>query len=156
MQLRTTTLSTTNIFHIIDSIANYISVTSTRHYQKFGITTNFQTNINNLKSWISARLNWLDANMPGNCWNMEVTDASLENSFSVYPNPCSEIFHVLHYSSKIRGIELYNVFGERILKTTPHPSHDLSVDISNQPNGLYLLHILTQNVRVMKKIIVSK
>lgn len=162
IQLRTTTLSTANIYNIIDSIKNYISTASVRHYQKFGITTNFQTNVNDLKSWISARLAWLDANMPGNCWNMNVSDTSLENYFSVYPNPTQGKFQVSSLRAGQAGlksqpsrVELYNTMGELIFSSTIRPPDHwtITVDISNQPNGVYLLKVETENTVFTKKIV---
>ena len=82
-QLRASTFSTANIYHIMDSVANYVSLASTSYYSQFSLTQNYQTEVNNLKTWIGNRLAWLDAHMPGNCWNTGV-DAEFQSESILY------------------------------------------------------------------------
>jgi hypothetical protein len=155
MQLRATTFSNAHIFYLMDSIASYISTASTRHYQKFSIAGTLQNYEDSLKNWITARMAWLDANMPGNCWNMDVADVSLENSFSVYPNPTRGILNVSINRYEDAQVILYNMYGERIYQH-PCSSTYQTIDLSSQPNGMYFIHILTKNEEISKKILVNR
>ncbi|TAL60312.1 MAG: T9SS type A sorting domain-containing protein [Bacteroidetes bacterium] len=138
-QLRSTTLSTANIYHIMDSVANYVSPASTRHYSQFNLTLNYQTEVNNLKTWIGKRLAWMDANMPGNCWNTGTSESSrFENSVSVYPNPSFGKYNVQSLISKIQKIEVSDIFGRHI-QSLPVKGEVAAIDISSHPRGVYFL-----------------
>jgi len=139
MQMRSTVLSNANIFHIMDSLTGYISTASTRHYSQFSMTQNFQTEVTALKTWIGKRLTWMDAHMPGNCWNTGVgNEAALENSISVYPNPTSGIFNLMSGTYSIYQIEVQDIFG-RTVQRISSDQKITSVDISSQPQGIYFL-----------------
>ena len=148
MYLRSTVLDTTNIFHIMDSISGYISTASVRHFSQFTINTTLKVEVDSLKLWIAARLAWMDANMPGNCWNLGTTEEkNFENSFSIYPNPVSENMNVDFYlgTEKNIRIELLDAVGRKmqtIKETTFLPgSHTLSLNLKNYSPGLYLLQV---------------
>lgn len=77
---RTTLLDTTRIFHVIDSIGSRVQHAQVRHFQKWPIlgisgpapevnpaATSYAAELDTLKAWITRRLVWLDANMPGLC-----------------------------------------------------------------------------------------
>lgn len=156
IQLRSSTFSIANIFHIIDSIAGYISAASARHYQKFNITTNFQTNVNALKTWIAARLAWLDSNMPGNCWNLASDDIVHENSITVFPNPSNGKFTVrLYPEARTAMAEVYDIHGKKYISSGFEKGTCL-LDISHAPEGIYLIRIASENRFFSKKIIISR
>jgi len=150
-QLRSTTLSTANIFNVMDSIANYVSTASTRHYLQFGIVANYQYQVDSLKIWINNRLAWLDANMPGNCWNMNVTDESFENSFSVYPNPSSGMYNVQSTMYNVKA-EVTDLMGRKI-QTINLERGTTNLNLSNQPEGVYFLKISSESSVFTKKIV---
>ena len=76
--LRQTVLSTAAIHAFIDSTVNMINEAQARHFVKWPIlgvytwpnptpyATTYAGEITALKNWIQNRMNWLDANMPGN------------------------------------------------------------------------------------------
>ncbi len=151
-QLRSTTFSTTHIFNVMDSLANYISTASTRHYTKFGIAGNLQTEVNNLKTWITARLAWLDANMPGTCWGASAGDVSaFENSIHIYPSPTNGEFSVVGGGFRLEKVEVCDMLGNRIAHLTPNSQH-CTMDISENAPGIYFLRISSGSSSVTKKI----
>ena len=158
-QLRATTLSTANIFHIMDSINTYISTASTRHYQKFSIAGNLQTEVNTMKTWISARLAWMDAHMPGKCWDVNVQESSFENSLNVYPNPSSGEINIdfLLGSDKNVNMELFDAVGKKINISVENKFHSgnnsLKFDMRTYPSGIYLLKVKSDNSVLTKKIV---
>lgn len=153
IQLRSTTLSTSHIFYLMDSITNYISNASTRHYQKFGIASTLQVEVDSLKDWITARLAWMDANMPGNCWNPGVDESAFENSFSVYPNPATGKFTVQSSEFNINMIEVYDIVGACIYQSTSQPANQSTINLSGLSEGIYFLKIKSENSVFTKKII---
>lgn len=97
---RTTVLDTTHIFHYIDSIAARVQNAQVRHFQKWPILgvdgfapdvgpvpTTYAAEIAALKDWITLRLAWLDANIPGECLNVGVAEASGAPELRCFPNP---------------------------------------------------------------------
>ncbi|MBK7816824.1 MAG: CotH kinase family protein [Sphingobacteriaceae bacterium] len=90
-QLRSTTLDTTHIFKIIDSIKTYVSDASVRHFLRFDINTNLQIQCDTLKWWLKKRLAWLDSKMPGLCTTIGLSEKK-----------CSKI-HCRHIQIQRRG-----------------------------------------------------
>ena len=71
------------------------------------------------------------------------------NDIRVYPNPTGGIFVV--EGNTLQGIELYNLQGKKLFEEN-HLNH-FEVDLSGQPEGIYLLRVLTSDQYVWKKII---
>ena len=113
------------------------------------IPMTYQAEIDRLKQWIGNRINWLDANMPGNCFPVSVPENNSQEGISIFPNPSSGMFTI---DSKVDygEISIYNVLGERvfeILNIKPHTPDQ--IDLSDQPSGIYFYEV--KNVqRIMK------
>ncbi len=76
--LRQTTLSNKYLMNYIDSVALMLDQSQQRNFQRWQILgtyvwpnkyifNTYAEEINYLKGWLIARLQWLDKNMPGNC-----------------------------------------------------------------------------------------
>ncbi len=64
---------------------------------------------------------------------------------NVFPNPNNGVFTL--QSSVVSGqssVEVYNVLGEKIYSQSSTLNSQFSINISNQPNGVYLYRITTQ------------
>jgi CotH protein/type IX secretion system substrate protein len=99
-QLRTTSLSEARFTILIDSVVNLVNEARQRHFQRWPIlgqyiwpnpqpiATSYDAEISFLKSWISERLKWIDANIPntGPCYDYPVgiTGTII---VSINPNP---------------------------------------------------------------------
>jgi hypothetical protein len=160
LQLRSTVLDTANIFHIIDSVRNYVGQAQVRHYQQYGFTNNYQSEVDSLKWWVCTRLAGMDANMPGNCWNVGVPNGtSFENSFTIYPNPsASEVNVGFNFGSeKNLKIELYDAIGTCVKKLDEtrfySGSNSVKINLSGYPEGIYFLKITSQTDVFTGKII---
>jgi hypothetical protein len=75
---------------------------------------------------------------------------TVNNSINVYPNPSSGIFNIK--SILLSGqylLEVYNILGEKVYSNSDQllaVSHQLiSIDLSSQPNGVYLYRILSDD-----------
>ena len=114
LTLRSTVLDTTRLFNEIDSVSNYISAAATRHFTRWNLLGTQQGDADTLKMWLRNRIAWMDANMPGYCWNLsteEVGDDELQAE--VYPNPFSDELIVSGMQSKAE-MQLFNVMGKKI------------------------------------------
>lgn len=78
-----------------------------------------------------------------------------ESNIAVFPNPTNGIFVVTNTSYKISCIEAYNVLGECILQQMG-TFINFQIDLSNKPNGIYILKIKTEKGILSKKLIISK
>ncbi len=98
--MRQSALSIDHFNHIIDSIATLTNEARQRHFQRWPILgqyiwpnaqpipTSYEGEIIALKNWLTARLQWIDYNIPnaGACENWQ--DFATEDMLAtVYPNP---------------------------------------------------------------------
>ncbi len=117
------------------------------------IPQTYDGEINSMKNWIQDRLEWMDANMVGNC-DEDITSTKIvlsEHNFSFTPNPA------------IDNILLYNLNGERILIhdvngrkqiTTPIDESKKYIDISNLSSGIYFITVESAGNRMTQKLII--
>lgn len=98
-------------------------------------------------------------------YSVTITSTTGINGNSIYPNIVT-IFPSPSYGKftiEIDGeqvpmgeFEIYNVLGEKVYQSVILSSHNnLAVDISGQPNGIYLLKIYAGNKKFIEKIIVQ-
>lgn len=99
-ELRNTTLSLNHLNHIIDSVVSLTAEARQRHFQQWPtlgqyvwpnpqpIAGTYQGEIQTLKTWLAARLDWLDKNIPntGTCIDYP-TGMAASYFISSFPNP---------------------------------------------------------------------
>ncbi|MDQ3109548.1 MAG: CotH kinase family protein [Bacteroidota bacterium] len=157
---RSTVLDTAHIFHIIDSIADYIRPAAVRQYDEYNFTETFQGQVDTLKWWIANRITWMDANMPGNCWNLSVSESQLpEEMFTVYPNPAGgELYIGFNFPANEKiSIEIIDPFGKKVenipTKNYASGENKITIGLSGLSSGVYFIHIVTESGSVTKRII---
>ncbi len=77
----------------------------------------------------------------------------------IYPNPCkNNKITVDHQSKEISEIRLTNITGKQVfLKKYDFPKPKIQVQLTNIPNGIYLVQIKTsENQVTVKRLMVSK
>ena len=89
---------------------------------------------------------------------VNVSSIDLENSFLIYPNPTTGAFTIkneipIAIGIKIKNVEIYNLFGERIYDSYKINS---SIDLSAQSNGIYLIKIESDKGNLNKKIVLTR
>lgn len=62
-----------------------------------------------------------------------------EQLFIAYPNPSDKAFQLKGELEKIRGIEVLNALGQKVLSLS---SYETSISIADQPVGLYFIRII--------------
>ena len=115
---------------------------STGNYSTFTFTkdTNPENQTpGNVPSFSSISINWEPV-------ITSVKDNYLEKNYHIYPNPSSGICRIT--GENISEIQVSNVAGRLI-----YNGNDAVVDISNQPDGIYLVKIMTDRGMVTKKIL---
>ena len=80
-----------------------------------------------------------------------INETVIENSISVYPNPSNGKINIQSDKYKIQNVKIYTTIGEKICETK-----NCSFDISDQPNGVYFVHITSKEGTAVKKIIINK
>jgi hypothetical protein len=77
-----------------------------------------------------------------------------ENSFSVYPNPCSGMLTCELKSSEATTIQLYNAIGEKVYERTVS-SERLQIDLSGFKKGIYFMSVTNKETLSTQKILVN-
>ena len=163
--LRNTILDTTNIFSFIDSLSSMVSEPQNRHYTRWPILginvgtpevgiqpTSYSGEIIKFKNWINERLIWLDANMPGNCPNVSVSE-NKKTYLVTYPNPSSNIVNIYSEAS-IKNITLFDNVGRLIFKKENIYSKNFQMNVSDL-HGFFTFKIELSNKEVINKNIIT-
>jgi CotH kinase protein/Secretion system C-terminal sorting domain len=160
-QLRTTFLTNDYFTRAIDSMAIVLNEAQVRNYQRWPILgtyiwpnqyigLTYGDEINFMKQWIITRLQWMDANMPGNCDLItDIQDEEIDNIITVYPNPSTNTFTIsLHQQpEKEVRIEIHSILGQEVLNTVTL-AQTFSWDGKGKnnevvPAGLYVISIFS-------------
>ena len=163
--LRNTILDTSNIFSFIDSLSSMLSEPQNRHYTRWPILginvgtpevgnqpTSYSGEIIKFKNWINERLIWLDANMPGNCPNVSVSE-NKKTYVVTYPNPSSNIVNI--YSEVLlKNINLFDNVGRLIFKKENIYSKNFQMNVSDL-HGFFTFKIELSNKEVINKNIIT-
>jgi hypothetical protein len=175
-ELRGTVLDTAYLFHYIDSVSSWLNEAQARHYTYWGHMgaatgtpevqgprQSYAEEIDSLKSWITRRLTWMDANMFGTSNGCNLTGlpaaTSTATGLTAYPNPFTNEINLSLYLASPQNIRVtvYNVTGAVVMQ--PFAQQGASgINVVNipmaadLPAGMYLLRIecgeevRTQNV----------
>ncbi len=78
------------------------------------------------------------------------------NYFKVFPNPSSGVFAIdLPTFNESADIIITNVFGEKVCVLKRQNFKSSTIDLSNQPSGIYFLSLITDSEKYSKKIIIK-
>ncbi|MCF6128700.1 T9SS type A sorting domain-containing protein [Flavobacterium sp. AS60] len=90
-------------------------------------------------------------------YDLSITDDGLGNgsfdssSFTYYPNPVKNILN-LSYNQEISNVEVYNLLGQKVSSTIIN-ANDAHIDMSNLPNGAYMVRVTSNDqVKTIKVI----
>lgn len=142
LSLRQTTLDTTNIFSVIDSISTYILDAQARNFEIWHFNgDSIPVELDSLKIFIKNRIAWIDDNLPGNCYCNSITEGSqVKPFFVVYPNPSNGKFIIKMEKPENGVLEIYDIFGKKIYSNTI-TNITMTIDLSSQPENIYFLKI---------------
>ena len=153
-------LHTDTLMKWVDDNAAYLWQAQQRHYTKWPILglnvgtpvvgyipTTFQGEINDFKNWIRLRLNWLDANMPGNCFNVTQNELLIRKpELLAFPNPASDhVFIELPAQNRNAVIRVYTLAGNLLQIPFTFDGNLFRLDVQQLPVGIYYARITDSN-----------
>lgn len=151
------------IFGLIDSVYNVVQNPQIKHFQKWNILgknvgapeldaqpLSYEGEVEKLKNWVTTRLEWLDANMIGNCNITDVAITKTTPEIVLWPNP-SAIAINLKSSTEINSVHIYHITGSLIKSESINASYcNLNIEMLEQ--GYYMVRIKLANGKsVVKK-----
>jgi hypothetical protein len=100
---------------------------------------------------IVTQNNCSDTSACVNISTVGIKDASKSNTVNIYPNPSNGIYNMtgLIINSKIT---VYDAIGQIVYTSTTTESKE-TIDISNLPNGVYMIQLNSENGTTTKKVI---
>jgi subtilisin-like proprotein convertase family protein len=152
LELRQTILDTTYLFNYIDSTHALVEEAQARHYRKWPILginvgtpevdyqpTTYDGEISKFKNWIRIRLDWLDANMPGECPGFGIADVAEPSVVRIFPNPANDVVFI-EADQTMAAQEIYDLSGRLVRSSSA--GRKTAVDISDMVEGAYIVRTL--------------
>lgn len=81
---------------------------------------------------------------------IEFPEQGAKSEFNVYPNPATDVLFI-HSDKGLKSINIYDSAGRKVLHDNRNTSGEVSVPVNHLSNGLYLLHIETEEGREVVK-----
>jgi len=167
VQLRNTLLDTTVIFTYIDSVHALINNAQVRNFQQWPILgvyvwpnpqpipQTYNEEILSLKKWFRNRLQWLDNNLPGHCFNTGLTIENNTHEISLFPNPVSSVLS-LDFSENILP-EHYIIISppKNVVQQGVFSNNNYNIKLNaSLKSGLYFIKIYTNRGIIIKKFVI--
>lgn len=126
------------------------------HSTSFTIYNDRNLEIGNYCYWITAICIQNEETSPSNEACETITSVQeKEETFQIFPNPANSLITIK--GKKIKAVKIYNTLGQVVANRENIHASEISIDVSNLDNGIYMFHIFTEeDALVLKKIIVSK
>ncbi len=167
-EARTNQISNKAVFAIIDSLYNEVKNAQVKHFQKWQILgknvgapevdaqpATYTGEVEKLKNWITARLNWLDKNMLGKCATVNAQYLAENNGVSIYPNPATSEVNILS-GKTISSILIFDLTGKTILVNPAVNAEMIRIDVSSFSPGMYIVKLIdVKGNTVSEKIMVK-
>lgn len=101
-----------------------------------------------MKTLLGSKIQSFGGTVPSNCI-LNIAPIPLDDKIEVYPNPSSSTFSVIRKLSTPTNYTVYNFSGQIILQNEINSNY-LTLDLTLVSNGLYLLRIDNQTVKLIK------
>ena len=167
--LRSNVLSQQNIFNLIDSVATLTTEARQRHFAQWPIlgqyvwpnpepiATTYEGEINTIKTWVAARLVWMDNNLinTGGCATMPTIPAD-EVIIKTYPNPLLSNATIIIQSPIVQNIQMqvFDMAGKKIYQQQVAliiGNNSIALNTSNWAKGIYQLNCITDSGKKISK-----
>ncbi len=83
-----------------------------------------------------------------------INESYFENIVNVYPNPSNGKFEVRSETSEVKGLEVYNVYGEKLYAEQLFYPKSIILNL-NLSDGIYFLRIISDKGIAVKKIVIQ-
>lgn len=166
LTLRNTVLTNDYFTTTIDSLAALLEEAQVRNYQRWPILgtyvwpnqfigQTYAAEIGFMKNWIQLRLNWMDANMPGNC--VLVTAVNEYQQVDVFPNPFHNTLQINLPPVGMKTVSITDAVGREVFRTlvTSDRYEWEGTDMQGRSlgAGMYYLQVHHGTTRYLKKFI---
>ncbi len=159
-----------NMLHS-DTLSDYIALMvdsvddgQTRNFQRWDILNTplwaepslpgtYAGEVQMMEDWFTARITWLDANIPGNCSNDFITiEEKKKLRILVYPNPVSTTLFVDLATAKFGQIAIYNFCGAQVYAKDFDGA--VQLNMASLSPGVYLIEIVSEGISHHEKLII--
>lgn len=164
-ELKLTALSVSYLHNYCDSMETHLTEGAGRNFATWPILgvyvwpnpspfpADYPGEIQELKTWISSRWNWMDANMPGtmsgcNLTGTEDNNPSNNETVSSYPNPFNNEINCSVYLPKADDITIsvFNSTGQEVIVPVIHQgtqgTNIINVQLPQDlASGMYVMHV---------------
>jgi hypothetical protein len=153
--LREGPFSTDSIMTYLDNTINYLGEAVDRNFERWPILgeyvwpnyfigKTYEDEVDYLKTWVTDRVNWIDANI---MFAEGVSENPSKQGILVFPNPVRDrlnLYFYLTYSGEIK-VEIIDLLGRKVIYNEFLPDNQgyqyISFDINNIASGYYVLQI---------------
>ena len=157
--LRSNQLATERIHAQIDSVVTVLGEAEGRNFDRWPVLgkyvwpnafvgQSYSEEVEQLKSWVSARLSWLDDNLvPEVAVVTSTENEPLMSDLVVYPNPFRQTLTIGFSSvrSEVVALRVYDLLGKTVWQSTSYHAtsgkQSLSWDTSSLVPGTYVLQV---------------
>ncbi|MBI4929135.1 MAG: T9SS type A sorting domain-containing protein [Bacteroidetes bacterium] len=101
----------------------------------------------------------LNTSAATNCSAVGVNEISLNDYISIYPNPSTGEFSITTLSNiNSMDVKVYNAIGEAVVakKLNVPASGEAKINLSSNPDGIYLFQIKTSEGTITKKVVINR
>lgn len=162
-------LDTTHIFSLIDAYVGELNQmsASTRNFTKYPIfgtpiineplpmAVDFGDEISKIKTFIRARIAWLDTQwLESTCAPLGTSKYAKNNLIKIYPNPINSRFTIESAGKGALNYQVKTITGKVLLQGVGS-GQKVDVELQDVVSGIYLLLIDQDGDRFMKKIVVE-
>ena len=122
------------------------------------INATYQSEVDDLKNWITNRISWLDWAITGYCPIIGIQENNAEVGVVISPNPSTGKFILKIENEKwlLRNpiVDIYNAIGEKVFTAIIYKHQSLTIDLSFHPAGIYFYQLKVNDIVKTGKIIV--
>lgn len=165
-ELRQGKWHTDTLMQRIDDWAAYLEESQIRNFQRWPILgayvwpnnfigTTYAQEVAYMKTWLTNRLTWMDANMYGSCSDLGISQSDL-SSLSAYPNPARDVLHVSFPDPLQQAeLQLIDMNGKVVFQVNNVSGLGFDCQVGKIENGLYQLHVSDSKALYNGKILIQ-
>ena len=160
--LRQTVFQTDAILQFIDDQAAILNEAQSRNFNRWQVLGNYvwpnyfvgntyAEEVDYLKNWMTARLNWMDTNMVGECIEVGIEDLN-QVKVEVFPNPFSTSVDIVVdnlENDSFFELKIFDVFGKEIT-TLKNQGNQITWDAKDVASGIYFYIIKNKETIISK------
>lgn len=174
--LRTTLIDENNLMEYIDMVADTLEEGQQRNFLQWPILgwyvwpnpqplpLTYEEEVNTLKQWVLQRIAWLDANIPGECNNVDVPDNDRLADPVVFPVPARDVLRIELPDEfpAVLSLDLVNSYGQMARHYAGGDLHSiraaniLSISVSGLPPEIYFIRLVTADGIFSRHVVIAR